>query len=723
MMHLLLFAGILQASSAVDVGGRAPKYVRTEKDHKLERASVTSLGEVEAHASLLEATSLLEEGVYVYQEPTHAAEICADEDNGWPVQCISTGEDSQLEECAFAASYCAQMSRITQTQYALYTNCLRDVCSCKLVGMTAVSGTIRPDTCNVIGSQHQLGLMHLQQSMDRELDGGAGTPLAYVMAAVSSNAYSWDPSLPSSLTGTEKTCAFFGYGHLFSFDRLVDPNIVTEYAMQSNYNWITNGMYWLVRDPASTVSIQAHLCYAFDFNSTTYRPSLCSTDANKPHASGAIRSLSISGRFLKGHHLRIDAKYGDIQFDGYSLNGQGIGGTAFRVGATYNSWSWKWPANCQQTSSNGTGCLIFIQENPGITNTKLVSPSFSDLIMEVALPLGITLTLHRYDFKINALVRMRPLGTQEGLCGNFDNDIVNEFGTAGKPGGDNFIVSAKDNGWSLPKVQVSQCCADVSCLQANGANPVNTPFACLPLDGMYAWYQSSSMGETSWNSKVGGFSTETVSGTRAWKADDGPYMMGDTTTKFSFGKILPSAFTICTVSRYNSPNQALQRDLFVGDNQGNSTNSLFWAGRNGDFHTGAAYFGGWVCELDDYGDAQGESSGPHAAYVGVDKTQWYAACGTNTAPYVMVVHKDDAGRWKLSNTWQQDVVPTGRGGNQSLYLTQGGLWAVAEVITYNRALSPFELNITLSYLKNVISELPACNSREVVKGQADVCAE
>lgn len=193
--------------------------------------------------------------------------------------------------------------------------------------------------------------------------------------------------------------------------------------------------------------------------------------------------------------------------------------------------------------------------------------------------------------------------------------------------------------------------------------------------GMVSWFRSESAGEV-WPSVVGGFVGTVVSGRvevklgtvlgKGGKRDVLKYLEGSTSSKFSFGEILPVAFTLCSVSRYTGG--AMQRIL-----QGSTGNFLHghWNGE-----VGVANYDKWV-----------------TPQTGSKGTQWAVMCGTNADALVMFNGKNRA----------TDISPGG--GLRALTINHGGVcgfeqshWAVLEVMSWNRPLSRREMKAASKYL-------------------------
>ena len=212
------------------------------------------------------------------------------------------------------------------------------------------------------------------------------------------------------------------------------------------------------------------------------------------------------------------------------------------------------------------------------------------------------------------------------------------------------------------------------------------PTACspaasmVPQQGLFAWFKSSELGETGnggskWVSTIRDFTAQPTSGTVQTVTSSGhgalaPFrtVKGGTSSAYTFGKILAEKYTICSLSRYAGSNR--KRIL-----TGGRTNWLHghWNGK-----AGVAHYDGWlgrdanrVTPLDD----------------------WVILCGTSQALFL---------RGKKVATRSDQ-----KAGNQELVINTGSFkevseWEVAEVITWDRALSDKEMEDASVYLQKVL---------------------
>ena len=202
----------------------------------------------------------------------------------------------------------------------------------------------------------------------------------------------------------------------------------------------------------------------------------------------------------------------------------------------------------------------------------------------------------------------------------------------------------------------------------------------VPQQGLFAWFKSSELGETGnggskWASTVGDFTAQPTKGTVKTVTSTGHgasapvrTVKGGTSSEYTFGKILADKYTICSLSRYAGSNR--NRIL-----TGSRTNWLH--GHHGN-KAGVAYYDGSL------GSASNRVTP-------VD--DWVLLCGHSQALFF---------RGKKVATRSNQIA-----GNQAVVINAGkhiekSDWAVAEVITWDRALSDKEMEDASTYLQNVL---------------------
>lgn len=203
----------------------------------------------------------------------------------------------------------------------------------------------------------------------------------------------------------------------------------------------------------------------------------------------------------------------------------------------------------------------------------------------------------------------------------------------------------------------------------------------VPEKGLVAWFKSSELGTTGnggnkWVSAVGKFTAKPISGTvqtvtSTGHGAKGPVRMvtGSTAAAYTFGNILADHYTICSLTRYTGKSRS--RVL-----QGTRSNWLHghWSGR-----AGVAHYDGWI-------GGYGKRVNP--------ADNWVLLCGTSQT--VLLNGKKIGTRKNHIKGGQSVSINSGRYGNEK------SDFGVAEVITWNRALSEKEMQDASTYLQNIL---------------------
>lgn len=192
----------------------------------------------------------------------------------------------------------------------------------------------------------------------------------------------------------------------------------------------------------------------------------------------------------------------------------------------------------------------------------------------------------------------------------------------------------------------------------------------IPENGLVSWFKPSSA-SVNWPSYVGGFRGVVHGSSPTVVTEEGngavlpiTYLKGSSESKFHFGAVVPSTFTICSMSRYTG-NTFNGRIL-----QGDAT--INWLHGHWGKTVGAAYYVGWkVRGVMDQNTL----------------TDWVIVCGSSDPTqgvYVNGVEKavDAEGGYgspKDGNLWINAET------------TELSEWGVAEVITWDRVLSGAEI--------------------------------
>jgi hypothetical protein len=205
----------------------------------------------------------------------------------------------------------------------------------------------------------------------------------------------------------------------------------------------------------------------------------------------------------------------------------------------------------------------------------------------------------------------------------------------------------------------------------------------IPMSGLYSWFKSSEASKT-WKSEVNGFVGKVKGGNVKTEFHTGNgatgvirTLAGDQNAKFNFGDILPAEWTLCTLSRYTGNNR---KRIIMG--KGN-----FAHGHYGD-KRGVAYYDQWLLQ---------NSRGT--------KKDWLIMCGTNNgeSAYVDGQQLTTLANRNGQSAYKQVGINYAPSGSSGIY--QRSNWAVAEVITWNRALTDDEMEQVSDYLKGVKSSV------------------
>ena len=191
----------------------------------------------------------------------------------------------------------------------------------------------------------------------------------------------------------------------------------------------------------------------------------------------------------------------------------------------------------------------------------------------------------------------------------------------------------------------------------------------------YAWFKSSMAGPN-WKSAVGDFEAKVVGGSVEIIKKSGHgaskvvnAIAGGANDRVEFGAILPPTWTLCSLSRYNGSTR--KRVLIA--TPGNTLHG-HWNSRRG-----VAHYDTWV--------TQGQSRG------NID--DWLIMCGTNSGARIYADGENIA-----------TADRKGSSGSKSLGIGQAGGensdWAVAEIITWDRALDSEEMMRVTEYLEAAV---------------------
>lgn len=217
-------------------------------------------------------------------------------------------------------------------------------------------------------------------------------------------------------------------------------------------------------------------------------------------------------------------------------------------------------------------------------------------------------------------------------------------------------------------------------------------------NGIVSWFQSSGAGAATWANAAATAAATNGSAPKEATASPGnkivvvqnermgSYLTGSPTDSYVFGTILPGNYTICSASRYGNAVGA-QRSGFILT----SSNKL-WAHGHQNGYVGVASYGQWVT----------------SNYAGFKIPTWVVMCGSSDG-----IHASDVYTGQGYNIGNGKVGATGSLTQVTVNLPAGGVggvtsnssasnltsdWALMEVITWNRIITPAEVNDVVSWL-------------------------
>ena len=203
-------------------------------------------------------------------------------------------------------------------------------------------------------------------------------------------------------------------------------------------------------------------------------------------------------------------------------------------------------------------------------------------------------------------------------------------------------------------------------------------FSPADISGLLAWYDTTSvnLGAGVWTDKSGNSYNATINGSPTLSANSGNGATGNfnelvgvagpDSIIFPSG-ILPSTYSLFTVSRYNGSNKA----RIFSNNGGGTT----WLSGHWNNLTGVAYHEGWLVDPHDYGWGNNW-------IINADHNYFYRANGRTS---------DSGTGGSGASTSVLSVSGPDLGAEQSD-------WAVAECVVYNRNLNSTEISTMETYL-------------------------
>jgi hypothetical protein len=198
----------------------------------------------------------------------------------------------------------------------------------------------------------------------------------------------------------------------------------------------------------------------------------------------------------------------------------------------------------------------------------------------------------------------------------------------------------------------------------------------LPSAGMESWFKlSGTQGNNSqWRSSVKTYTGNRRAGTvyyRCANSGNGAagkvcYAQGNTAARYDFGAVIKTTFTICSISRYTG---GTARRILLGSRSN-------WLHGHWNSRTGIAHYDGWLA----------------GAGNRVSRNNWVYMCGSSHTNFLYVNSSRLSGNRRTGS------------GRQSLRINYSGCcggetsnWAVAEVITWNRALTDAQMRTVQAY--------------------------
>jgi len=177
------------------------------------------------------------------------------------------------------------------------------------------------------------------------------------------------------------SCTVWGDPHAIAFDSAASQEAGTPTSIVDVFG---HGDMWIVK--SALVSIQGR-----------YGPTQWTENG-----LSATLALAVGGPFLRGHVLVIEARDGQITWDGESI-----------LQEFPSDWSVQDLIKVQ-----------YHEEEQPIDKAQLHRPIHG---IDVELPLGVTLTVNRWSKHLDLVIRMRPqAGGQDGHCGNHNGDALDD---------------------------------------------------------------------------------------------------------------------------------------------------------------------------------------------------------------------------------------------------------------------------------------------------------
>lgn len=176
----------------------------------------------------------------------------------------------------------------------------------------------------------------------------------------------------------------WGDPHVYTFD----SEASAEPGNRHHVDLMERGDFWLVKAPR--ISIQGRTWNNF-------------------HAQGSsLRAVIVSGSFIGGRRLRIEAMDGQVRWEDQSIM-QEIPSNFEVPDFISANFSVKGPFEGQRIDSSREIAFLPLKS------------------LHVRLPLGVDLTVNRWPYHIDIEVSMpKPTAPQDGICGNFNGDPTDD---------------------------------------------------------------------------------------------------------------------------------------------------------------------------------------------------------------------------------------------------------------------------------------------------------
>jgi len=405
-----------------------------------------------------------------------------------------------------------------------------------------------------------------------------------------------------------------------------------------------SGYYWLTNVQNGALVVQAKICDKL-VPGLLGQGSCTGTQGNSN--PWAVRGIAIGGSWLgTGNSLIIYANAGD-------------------GGVLLNSVS-------QATNKSFATSWVNVTYNDNVTKSWIFAV-FTNLTVRVWLRPS-SIPGDTYNYMSAEIYQVQQGGQQTGLCGNYDYKI-----------GD---VATNPLAWPLPYNSGNN--VFMTGVQQNGTYNTSrdvpgfsNTVPSVPSIGLNAWFKAGTATATSWTSQVGKW-TATFGGSQPALVQNDMcdnyvcpnYISGSSTSTIDFGPILPSVWTICTITKYGGGNN-YKRIL-----QANNTNWVHgqWSGMNGMANYGTA---GWLT---------GTAGTQSASYL-----NWLVMCGTIDQQVIIDIGTrvgNTAGSPnQMAGSVVGDVVV-----NLGMFANESSDWAIMEIITWDRILTPTEIQNVISYM-------------------------